>query len=176
MVRVPEPFHEVVRWVTEALGPGAIQAMADWPATIEMEVDGVGRVLFCHATPRDDNELFTRETPAERLHPLFDTTGADVVVVGHTHMQFDRRIGKVRVVNAGSVGMPFGEPGAFWLLLGPEIGLRRTAYDLDAAQQRMAESGYPGVAQLDVRSPPSAEAMLQTFEAAARQADAVDRP
>ena len=57
-----------------------------------------------------------------------------VIVCGHTHRQFDRAIGRHRVINAGSVGLPFeGRIGAFWALLGPEVQLRRSDYDLDAA-------------------------------------------
>ena len=82
-------------------------------------VDGLGEVLFCHATPRDDNEIFTRLTPADRLRPLLADVDATVVVCGHTHMPFDRMVGNTRMVNAGSVGMPFGDAGADWLLLGP---------------------------------------------------------
>jgi predicted phosphodiesterase len=44
---------------------------------------------------------------------VFEHVRAHVVVCGHTHMQFDRWVGDARVVNAGSVGMPFGEPGAY---------------------------------------------------------------
>jgi diadenosine tetraphosphatase ApaH/serine/threonine PP2A family protein phosphatase len=81
-------------------------------------------------------------------------------------MQFDRRIGDVRVVNAGSVGMPFGEPGACWALLGPDgVELRRTAYDVDAAAERLRESGYP--AELRVQRPPTEAEMLEVLEAAA---------
>jgi hypothetical protein len=54
-------------------------------------------------------------------------------------MQFDRKIGATRVVNAGSVGMPFGEPGAYWLLLGPDVQLRHTDYDLTEAAQRIRD-------------------------------------
>jgi putative phosphoesterase len=87
-------------------------------------VDGV---LYCHATPRNDLDIFTEETPEERLVPIFADVDADVVVCGHTHMQFDRVVGGTRVVNAGSVGMPYDEPpGAYWLL---DLEPRRTDYD-----------------------------------------------
>ena len=101
-------------------------------------------MLFCHATPRDEDEIFTKNTPEAVLLPIFDGLGASVVVCGHTHMQFDRRVGSTRVVNAGSVGMPYGEPGAYWLLLGDGVELRRTKYDLDAAAARLRLSASPG--------------------------------
>jgi hypothetical protein len=99
--------------------------MVSW-LSLRVEIDDLGPVLFCHATPRDDNEIFTRLTPEEILLPIFEGQDARLIVCGHTHMQFDRMIGKVRVLNAGSVGMPFGEPGAYWLLLEPDVQLQHT--------------------------------------------------
>ena len=126
-----------VHWTAEQLSTGGIDAIAAWPLTIELEIDGLGQVLFCHGTPRDDNEIFTRLTPEAVLLPIMQAAEADVVVCGHTHMQFDRMVGAVRVVNAGSVGMPFGEPGADWLLLGAGLELRHTQYDLEKAAARV---------------------------------------
>ncbi len=90
--------------------------------------------------PRRTNPRFTI---ADCLVPVFEGTNAALVVCGHTHMQFDRMIAGVRVVNAGSVGMPIGRPGADWLLLGPEVQLRHTAYDLEKAAARIRETAYP---------------------------------
>lgn len=166
LTRVPASYHDVIHWVAGTLGPERIAPFAGWPLTERVDKTSVGDVLFCHATPRDDNEIFTTLTPEDRLRPIFEPTKADLVVCGHTHMQFDRRIGSVRVVNAGSVGMPFGEPGAYWLLLGPDdVELRHTTYDLDAAADRIAALGYP--ATFDVRRPAPAEKMLELFEGAA---------
>jgi diadenosine tetraphosphatase ApaH/serine/threonine PP2A family protein phosphatase len=89
-----------------------------------------------------------------------------LVICGHTHMQFERTIGKVRVVNAGSVGMPFGEPGAYWLLLGPEVELRRTAYDLGRAASRIRATKYPQAEEFAARNvlePASEAQMLELF-------------
>jgi putative phosphoesterase len=87
----------------------------------------IGDVLFCHASPRNDLDIFTERTPEERIAFLFEGLDASVVVCGHTHTQFEREVAGVRVVNAGSVGMPYEEePGAYWLL---DLEHRRTAYD-----------------------------------------------
>jgi putative phosphoesterase len=89
----------------------------------------IGRVLYCHATPRNDVDVFTERTPEERIAFLFADVDADVVVCGHTHMQFDRTIAGKRVVNSGSVGMAYeDEPGAYWTL---DLEHRRTDYELD---------------------------------------------
>jgi hypothetical protein len=81
-------------------------------------------------------------------------------------MQFDRMVGKTRVVNAGSVGMPFGKSGADWLLLGPEVQLRHTTYDLSKAAERIRETNYPQAEEFIARNllqPPSEEEMLKMF-------------
>lgn len=165
--RVPQRFHEAMRWVCAELGEDQLDAMAAWPATVRVEVEGLGEVLFCHATPRNDNELFTRRTPEERLRPIMEAAAAPVVVCGHTHMQFDRSVGRVRVVNAGSVGMPFGEPGAYWTLLGPDVEMRRTEYDVEGAARAIRATAYPEAADFDPVRPPSAASMLEALEAAA---------
>jgi predicted phosphodiesterase len=165
--RVPEAFRDVVRWTADTLSRDDLAAFARWPATLHRVVPGVGTVLFCHATPRDDNELFTAVTPEERLRSVFDGV-ADVVICGHTHMQFDRVVGATRVANAGSVGLPFGEPGAYWALLTPDVvELRRTGYDLEEAVARFASTAYPRLETMDLLSPPEASAMVAAFEAAA---------
>jgi hypothetical protein len=105
-------------------------------------------------------------TSEERLLPIFQGLDVALVVCGHTHMQFERMIGKTRVVNAGSVGMPFGEPGADWLLLGPDVELRHTAYDLVKAGERIRKTTYPQAEEFAagyVLRPPSEEQMLQVF-------------
>jgi diadenosine tetraphosphatase ApaH/serine/threonine PP2A family protein phosphatase len=71
------------------------------------------------------------------------------VVCGHTHVQFDRRVDSLRVVNAGSVGAPYeAEPAAYWALLGEDVELRRTDYDVEAAIAAITASGYPKAAEV----------------------------
>lgn len=161
----PEPVREVVRWSAEQLAPAQRAEIAGWPPTVRREIPGLGRVLFCHATPDNDTDIFTRATPEAQLRPMFERAAADLVVCGHTHMQFDRRVGATRVVNAGSVGMPFAAPGAFWLLLGPEVELQRTRYDLAAAAGRIRATGYPQARQLaeSIVQPPSEQEVLARF-------------
>ncbi len=163
---IPEHFQEAVRWVAQQLQPDYEGMLADWPLTLQFEIPGLDEVLFCHATPRNDDEIFTPLTPEDRLLPVFEGTNASLVVCGHTHMQFDRIIGPIRVVNAGSVGMPFGEPGAYWLLLGPDAQFRYTPYDLTKAAERIRETEYPlaqEFASRNVLQPPSEKEMLDLF-------------
>jgi predicted phosphodiesterase len=167
---VPEPYRPIIHWTAEQLSPKHAQTLATWPKTLSLATPGLGTVLFCHATPRDENETFTRVTPEEQLHPIFSKSGANMVVCGHTHMQFDRIVGTTRVVNAGSVGMPFGEPGAYCLLLGPNAQLRRTAYDVEQAAERIRRTSYPQAEEFAAHSvlqPPTEQQMLDLFTRAA---------
>jgi putative phosphoesterase len=127
----------MIEWVRARLTPEQIAFLHALPPSVTLEVDGVGRVLFVHATPRNDVDIFTDRTPEDRVAPCFAGVDADLVVCGHTHTQFDREIAAVRVVNAGSVGMAYEDaPGAYWALLGPGVEHRQTSFE-------PRESDYP---------------------------------
>jgi putative phosphoesterase len=163
---LPEQYREAMSWNAKQLHSEDEELLDGWPKTLRLKIDGVGEVLFCHATPRIDTEVFTRLTCEDHLIPIFARLNVSLVVCGHTHMQFDRTIGKVRVVNAGSVGMPFGKPGAWWLLLGPHIELRHTRYDLTKAAERILKTNYPQAQEFaahNVLQPPSEEEILTRF-------------
>jgi hypothetical protein len=163
---VPPQFHEVMRWTARQLHPDYERVLASWPQTLRLTIPRLGDVLFCHATPRSDTEIFTRLTPEARLVRIFEQVDAGLVVCGHTHMQFDRMIGGTRVVNAGSVGMSFQGRGAWWLLLGPDVELRRTDFDVDRAAERIRATMYPQAEEFAARNvlePPSDTATLESF-------------
>ena len=116
---VPEPLVKETR---SKLSEEEIAFLHELP-----ELQRVGDVLYCHASPRNDMDIFTERTPEERIAFLFEGLGVPTVVCGHTHTQYERTVAGVRVVNAGSVGMPYEEePGAYWLL---DLVPRRTPYD-----------------------------------------------
>jgi len=170
---LPDSFRHLIAWSAKQLRPGDVDHIASWPPTRRLTIDGLGDVLFCHATPRNDVEIFTRLTTDDVVIPMLADAGAPIVVCGHTHMQFDRRFGETRVVNAGSIGMPFGEPGAYWLLLGPDVELRRTIYDFGAAARTIEASDYPQAkefAAMNVLSPTPEREMLERMTAIASAA------
>jgi predicted phosphodiesterase len=163
---MPESAREIIAWSVQELQDEYESVFAGWPRTWRLLVPGIGKVLFCHGTPRHENEIFTRDTSEDRLLRVFGDLDADLVVCGHTHMQFDRVIGGVRVVNAGSVGMPFGLPGADWLLVGPHVEFRHTEYDLSEAAVRIRQTSYPQAAEFAERNvlhPPSQASMLEVL-------------
>ena len=163
---LPEPLRPIVRWTADQIHPEYDDVLRSWPKIRTLHLPRFGDVLVCHGTPRSETECFTRLTPEAPLIPVFADLGVSLVVCGHTHMQFDRTIGGTRVVNAGSVGMPFGQPGADWLLLTPDVQLRHTRYDLQAAARRIRQTGYPRAEEFADRyvlEPPSEAEMLDAF-------------
>lgn len=133
-----------LRWTAERLSDEQRGFLGSLPETVVLEVDGLGDVCFCHATPRSDEEIVTQATPDRHLRKVLARTSESVVVAGHTHMQLDRRVDGFRWVNAGSVGMPYeGEVAAFWTLLGPDVALRRTPFDVERTVDAVLGSGWP---------------------------------
>jgi predicted phosphodiesterase len=167
---VPEAYRNVVRWSGESLTPEQADAIAGWPRTVLLRIPPLGDVLFCHATPRNENEIFTKLTREERLLEIFRGLDVAMVVCGHTHMQFDMMVGGTRIVNAGSIGMPFGAPGADYLLLGPGVDLKHASYDLEGAAERIRQTRYPKAEDFASRNllhPPSEQQILETYAQAA---------
>ena len=155
-------------WVAERLRDENLGFLASLPLDVIVDVDGLGPVRFCHGAPGSDEDTITRVTPADRLRPLLANVEETVVVCGHTHVQFDRTVGGVRVINAGSVGAPYeAEPGAYWLLL-PPVDLRRTGYAVDDAVRQIRATGYPRaeeyVSELPVSDPERPDRMSRLIE------------
>jgi predicted phosphodiesterase len=121
------------RWARGRLDDDQLRRIASWPARLVLDVDGLGDTLFCHATPRDDDECLVPESRADQWSEALAGVRERTVVLGHTHLQFDRLLGGLRVVNPGSVGAPTVRPAAWWAVLGPRVDLRTTAYDTEAA-------------------------------------------
>jgi predicted phosphodiesterase len=135
---------ELVEWVRDRLDDVTLADILDRPLTSTVEVDELGPVLFCHATPRNDTEIRTALSPDERWREVLQGIEERTVVCGHTHVQFDRVVDGVRIVNSGSVGMAYeDEPGAYWAILGPDVELRHTQYDVAAMRAALDDVGYP---------------------------------
>jgi putative phosphoesterase len=127
-------------WAAAQLDESRREFLAAFEPTVVVD-----DVLYCHATPYDDMPFVTVLTPDDVAAETIGEVEQSTVVIGHTHSQFDRRLGDLRLVNAGSVGMPYEDaPGAYWALLADgEPELRRTEYDLNAAEERIRASGWP---------------------------------
>jgi predicted phosphodiesterase len=138
---VLEDDGEESRWARDRLGPERLAAVAAWLTSFVLEVEGLGRVRCCHATPSGDEDILTPITPEAEAIDSFEGTLEEVVVGGHTHIQFERRIRGWRFVNVGSVGRPRElQPGR---LLGAARAGRRAR--LDSIRRAGCKRGGAGV-------------------------------
>jgi len=153
-------------WCVERLGMERAKFVAGWPLTERQDVEGLGRVLFCHATPHSDEAFLTPATPDEAVAEALADADADMVVYGHIHVQYERGSAP-RLVNPGSVGWPHeNRRGAYWAMLGRDVEFRRTEYDYESAAELIFASGYPNakMAAETLLDPPTPEEATEHFE------------
>jgi putative phosphoesterase len=160
--RAPDGTWE---WIVAKLGPESVEFLRELPKAVSL-----GGVLYCHGSPRDDDEILTRVSSDERFRAALEGVDERLVVGGHTHVQFERVVDGTRFVNAGSVGMPYErKQGAFWVLLdGEDVDFRHTPYAVDAAVAVIQASGYPGADQiagllLDPQDPDEVSAYFESI-------------
>jgi predicted phosphodiesterase len=156
-------------WIVAQHSPEAIGFLTRVPFGVVVDIDGLGPVHFCHGSPRSDHELVTPGTPSERFARLSAALDARVLVTGHSHIQFDRVVAGLRSVNPGSVGLPYhsGEPGtAYWALLGPDVCLKATRYEVSAAAALAHRAGDPDAERYagTLMSPPLPEKIVEEAE------------
>jgi predicted phosphodiesterase len=165
----PADLNEAMAaWSASRLHSTDREFLASLPGQVVLDIDGLGPVRFVHGSPRSDEEILLPSTPDEVVREALAGVPESVVVGGHTHVSMDRSLDGTRLLNAGSVGLPYeGIPGAYWLLLGPGVELRRTIYDFDAAAALVRECGCPAAAQFaddNVLAAPSREEAIAAFE------------
>jgi len=166
------PRRPWATWTAHAIDRRDRDLLASFVGRVVLDIDGFGPILFCHGSPRDDEEPLTSLTPERRWRAALHGVDQSVVVCGHTHMQFDRQLGPWRVVNAGAVGLPYeGRAGAYWLVVGPGVEHRRTDYDVDRAVAAMRAGGNPDVDRLVSESLTSPVDPLEVAERLERQTD-----
>jgi predicted phosphodiesterase len=158
---------ERASWIVARHTQEALRFLGRFVEQETVDVDRLGPVRFCHGSPRGDTELVTFATPEARVREFMDCVDERLVVTAHTHVRFDRGVAGIRSVNGGSVGMPYeGRPGAYWALVGPDVELRRTEYDVDEAVRRYRESGDPSAeAMVEILlEPPTPEEVVEHAE------------
>jgi len=145
--------------------------------SVVLDVDGLGPTLFCHGSPRSDEEILTELSPDLRLEAALAGVTRPTVVHGHTHVAYDRPFGLYRLICPGSVGLPYADlPGAYWGLFGPDYALRHTVYDREAAAERIRTSGWERadrIAAENVLAVPSPREAVEFFEEIAAAEDPV---
>jgi putative phosphoesterase len=148
---IKQPVSDVARrtflWTYEKTSAESREFLMERSAKIMIE-EGPLRFLFTHGSPERPNEYLFPDTPEERLVDLFEATGVDVMVVGHTHLPMARQVGERLILNPGSVGRPKdGDPRASYMILDTEDGIRaeqvRVQFDVESVARDCVDSGLP---------------------------------
>ncbi len=154
-------------WMAQRLTGEQLDFLRAFEPAVDLDVEGLGRVTFCHATPASDEEpIVTVLSPDDVVAQALAETEARTIVAGHTHHQFDRTVDGGRFVNAGSIGMPYeGRPGAYWTLVGADIEPRRTDYDFTGTAAAIRALDYPDAEAFaeNVAQPATAETKAAFF-------------
>jgi predicted phosphodiesterase len=155
-------------WMAEQHTPDDLAFLEGFEPAVKVDVDGLGPTCFCHGSPRSDEECVTERTPAERVDEFMEGVEATTLVTAHVHVSYDRKVDGIRLVGPGSVGLPYeGQAGfAYWAVLGPDVELRRTAYDVEAAAARMRATDDPSVEAVVelMLTPPSRDEVIADAE------------
>ena len=152
--------EESAVWVRERLTSAQRELVRGWPHTTSL--DGV---LYCHATPRSDEELVLPGFGRSPWEEAFGGVAQGIVVCGHTHVQFDVEYAHHRIVNPGSVGNPTVRATAWWALLGNDVDLRTTDYDTAGTAAAMRATGFPRPQLADeLLEPHALERVLELVE------------
>lgn len=134
---------ELNHWCADQLTGEHIHFLKNLSEKISINIEGLGETLFVHGSPRNDEEAIRVNTPIEEIRPMIKNVSQNIIVCGHTHIQFDRTIDQTRIINAGSVGLQSRADGACWVLLGPDVECKITRYDTKEAAKRILQSNFP---------------------------------
>jgi putative phosphoesterase len=167
---LPDGTPPIDVWAGQRLTDEHVRILAALPHPVVLPLERVGDILFCHGSPRDDNEVVLVDTRLSRWSEVLTGVPESVrtVVCGHTHMPFARLVDRRWIVNSGSIGMPYGSRGLPWTLLtGTGVQLRWTSTDTDAlADEVVAACSYPNIedwADTYIRNPLSDAVAVEAF-------------
>ncbi|MFN8472751.1 MAG: metallophosphoesterase family protein [Anaerolineae bacterium] len=105
--------------------------------------------LFVHGSPRKLNEYVYEDRPIETLERIAASAKADVLVFGHTHLPYQKKVGSVLFVNTGTVGKPKDRDTragyVIFDILPQQVSVEflRLPYDVEAAARAVETSGLP---------------------------------
>lgn len=125
----------------DLIDPARTKFLARLPITARIQLDGYTFQLL-HATPRDPLDEYLGPDAAA-WEPRLEGIDADFVCVGHTHVPYELEVGKVRVVNPGSVGQSRdGDPRAAYAIIEDgQVHFRKVAYDIEETLDLMRRHG-----------------------------------
>lgn len=167
------------QWTYHNLSKKSRRYLRSLPLERKLHLEGHS-ILLTHGSPVSNAEHLEPDTPEERLRELAGLVDVDLILCGHSHQAFARRVDGVYFINSGSVGRPDdGDPRACYAILQVEPGLvqvqhYRLAYDVERAVSAIREQGLPeAFAQMMIQGYPLDEVMEapETWNTPAQDSD-----
>ena len=169
--------REVSKWTYDALSSDSREYLEHLPEQIRTTLYG-RRLLLVHGSPSSITEYITLETPKTRLSEIANSSHADIIVSGHTHMPFVKEIDQVLFINTGSVGRSEGgDPRACYALISCEAENKlvvehiRVSYDIDEMVSKMEQYEFPKLYIRAIREGRCPDLLPDTDEYQQKEAD-----
>jgi len=137
-------------WTYHALSKISVKFLKTLPETRMLEIEGI-KILLTHGSPASINEHLGVDTPEERMAALAEMTDADIILCGHSHLAFKRKVKNTLFINPGSVGrLDDGDPRASYAVLEIQdkevsVNFYRVPYDIMSAVNAMRMTGLPEI-------------------------------
>ena len=141
--------QEIDRWIVDRLSRAQVEFLADLPLQVNVPDTRGESMAVVHATPWSSHPPLLQDAPLALARDVLDAAGTLVLVYGHIHVQYERRLNGGLIAAVGSVGLPFdGDQRAAYAVVtsnvdGWSVGFRRVAYDVEAAIAATLRSGVP---------------------------------
>ncbi|MCF8012322.1 MAG: metallophosphatase family protein [Clostridiales bacterium] len=140
-----------IQWTTENTSKENKEFLRSLPGCIKKEISSF-KIMFVHGSPRSLNEYLYEDTPYSEILKIMDEAGINVLVCGHTHLPYHRKIetaaGIYHIINAGSTGKPkHGDPQAVYALIEAgkniKVDFIKVPYDHESAAKAVEKAGLP---------------------------------
>jgi putative phosphoesterase len=139
---------QAMYWAYQNLKKKNRKILAGFPVDIKLNRLG-WKIILLHGSPATNEEPLLAETPEDRLRELAGMVEENVIICGHSHQAFFRKVGDKYFLNPGSVGrQDDGDPRASYTILdlhvdSLQVSVHRIAYDYEEAAQAIRINGLP---------------------------------
>jgi putative phosphoesterase len=143
-----EMAHLSFEWTKKHVTEKSKNYMKNLPFQISFEVEG-RRVKIFHATPTKNNLYWYEERPDNFFFLMTEKAQADLMIYGHTHIPYFKKLNGKYFINAGSVGKPKDKDPRTCLCLidisrsNVQVTFIRRQYDIKSVIRAIIKSGLP---------------------------------
>jgi predicted phosphodiesterase len=143
---LPESLIEDALWTVDRLGLERIDYLRNLPLSIVRGPFDFGSLVLVHATPWSTEDVVLPDADEVVAKRMVDEAGARLLVYGHIHTQYIRRVGDATLMSVGAVnGSNDADPRPAYAIieLGDTVMVqpRRVDWPLDERREAYAAAG-----------------------------------